>query len=225
METIDLVCEKRATRPKGTVGRLRRQGRVPGVIYGNQSEPVPVALPEVELRSRVDSAARQRLIRIKSDASDLEGKHVIVKELQRTPVDGNILHVDLYEVDLNKPLRVSVQLRFVGRAAGIVDGGILQPLEREIEVECLPLEIPEAIEVDVTRLNVHDVMHVSALNLPGNVKPIFDTDFPIVTVLPPTVAEAPAVAAATAEGAPTAEGAAAKPAEGAGKEPATTAKG
>ena len=75
----------------------------------------------------------------------------------------------------------------------------MQPLEREILVECLPLEIPEAIEVDVTPLEVHDVLHVSALKFAGNVKPIFDTDYPVVTVLPPTVAEA-AVVAAPAEG-------------------------
>lgn len=225
METIDLDCAKRATRPKGTINRLRREGQVPGVIYGNHGQPIAVAVPGVELRTRVSSAASQRLIRIKSDAPELQGKHVIVKELQRTPVDGDILHVDLYEVDLNKPLRVSVQLKFVGRAAGIVDGGILQPLEREIEVECLPLEIPQAIEVDVTPLNVHDVMHVSALKFSGNVKPIFDTDFPIVTVLPPTVAEAATAAPAEGEAAPAAEGAAAKPTEGASKEAAAAAKG
>ncbi|HZP45148.1 MAG TPA: 50S ribosomal protein L25 [Candidatus Binataceae bacterium] len=215
METIDLACEKRPTSPKGVVNRLRRQGRVPGIIYGNHREAIPVAVAALDLRKRVDSAAHQRLIRISSEAPELAGKHVIVKELQRTPVDGDILHIDFYEVDLAKPLRVSVQLRFVGRAAGIVDGGILQPLEREIEVECLPLEIPEAIEVDVTPLNVHDVMHVSALKFAGNIKPIFDTDFPVVTVLPPTVAEAPA-AAAPAEGAeaPAAEGAGAEKAAG-----------
>jgi large subunit ribosomal protein L25 len=151
------------------------------------------------LKTRVHAAARQRLIRLKSGSSDLDGKHVIVKAVQHTVVGDNILHVDLYEVDLNKPIRVAITLKFVGRAAGIVDGGILQPLEREVEVECLPLDIPEAIEVDVTPLKVHDVMHVSALKFADNVKPLFDSDYPVVTVLPPTVAEAPA-AAAPAEG-------------------------
>jgi large subunit ribosomal protein L25 len=211
METVDLSCEKREVRPKGLANRIRRDGRIPGIIYGNAGAATAVAVAGVELKTRVHSAAKQRLIRLKSGAPELDGKHVIVKQVQRTPVDGDILHVDLYEVDLNKSLRVSVPLRFVGRAAGIIDGGILQPLERELEVECLPLEIPESIEVDVTPLGIHDVLHISALKVSGNVRPIFDTDFPVVTVLPPTVAEAPAAApAAGAEAAaPAAEGAAA----------------
>jgi len=200
MDTVELACERRDIRPKGLVNRVRREGRVPGIIYGNQGAATAIALPGKELKERVHSAASHRLIRLKSGSTELDGKHVIVKALQRTPVGGDILHVDLYEVDLNKPLRVSVALRFVGRAAGLVDGGILSPLEREIDVECLPLEIPAAIDVDVTPLKVHDVLHVSAIKLEGNVKPVFDSDYPIVTVLPPTVAEAPAAAAAATEG-------------------------
>jgi len=225
METVDLTCEKREVRPKGLVHRLRREGRVPGVIYGNHGVATAVAVAALELKTRVRSAASQRLIRLKSGSPELDGKHVILKAVQRTPVDSDIVHVDLYEVDLAKALRVSVPLRFVGRAAGIVDGGILQPLERAVEVECLPLEIPEAIEVDVSPLGIHDVMHVSALTFSGNVKPIYDSDYPVVTVLPPTVAEAPVAAAAAVEGAAPeaapAEGAAAAgapAAEGAAKE-------
>lgn len=217
METVELACEKREIRPKGMVNRVRREGRVPGVIYGNQGVATAIAIGAVELKARVNGAARQRLIRLKSGAPELDGKHVIVKAVQHTPVSGGILHVDLYEVDLNKPLRVAISLRFVGRAAGLVDGGILQPLEREVEVECLPLEIPEAIEVDVTPLKVHDVMHISALKFVGNVKPVFDSDYPVVTVLPPTVAEAP-VAAAPAEAEAAAAAAAAPAAQPAAAE-------
>jgi large subunit ribosomal protein L25 len=207
METVELNCEPRPVRPKGLVNRIRHEGRVPGVVYGNRGATTAIAVGSGDLKTRVHSAARQRLIRLKSGATELDGKHVIIKDIQRTPVSGRILHVDLYEVDLNKPLRVAISIRFVGRAAGIVDGGILQPLEREIEVECLPLEMPETIEVDVTPLKIHDVMHVSALKFTGNVKPIFDTDYPVVTVLPPTVAEAPVVEAPV-EGEVVAEGAA-----------------
>ena len=208
METVELVCEKRELRPKGAVNRVRREGQVPAVIYGNKSVTTAVAVPGVELLARVKAAAKQRLIRLKSAAPDLDGRHVILKDIQRTPVDGKILHVDFYEVDLSKPLRVSIPLRFIGRAVGVADGGILQPLEREVEVECLPLEIPEAIEVDVSSLGIHDVMHVSSVNFAGNLRPIFDSDYPVVTVLPPTVAEVPVAAAAAAE-------AAAAPVEGA----------
>jgi large subunit ribosomal protein L25 len=220
MQTVELACDKRDLRPKGLVNRIRREGRVPGIVYGNQGAATAIVVPAVELKTRVHAAARQRLIRLKSGSPELDGKHVIVKAVQHTVVGDNILHVDLYEVDLNKPIRVAITLKFVGRAAGIVEGGILQPLEREVEVECLPLDIPEAIEVDVTPLKVHDVMHVSALKFADNVKPLFDSDYPVVTVLPPTVAEAPA-AVAPAEGEVVATAAAAPapaPAEAGAKE-------
>ena len=142
---------------------------------------------------------------------------MILKEIQRAPVSGNILHADFYEVDLSKPLRVAVALKFTGRAIGVADGGILQPLERQVEVECLPLEIPESVEVDVTQLGIHDVIHVSALTFAGNIKPIFDTDYPVVTVLPPTVEEVKVEEAAPAAEGVVAEGAA--PAEAAKPEP------
>jgi large subunit ribosomal protein L25 len=210
METVDLTCEKRDVRPKGLINRLRREGRIPGVLYGNLSTATPVAVAAVELNARVSAAARQRLIRLKSPSAEIDGKHVILKQVQRTPVKGDILHVDFLEVDLNKALRVNVPLKFAGRPAGALEGGILQPLEREVLVECLPLEIPESVEVDVTPLGIHEVLHVSALKFTGNVRPIFDTDYPVVTVLPPTVAEAPAAAAEAApEAAAPAEGAAA----------------
>jgi large subunit ribosomal protein L25 len=219
METVDLLCEKREVRPKGLANRLRRNGHVPGILYGNQSSATPVSFEFHELNARVSAAARQRLIRLKSASPEIDGKHVILKQVQRTPVKGDILHVDLLEVDLNKSLHVNVGLRFTGRPAGAIEGGILQPLEREVLVECLPLDIPESIEVDVSSLGVHDVLHVSALKFTGNVRPIFDTDYPVVTVLPPTVAEAPAAAAEAApEGAAPAEGAAAAAPAGASPE-------
>src|SRR5262249_24610092 len=122
---------------------------------------------------------------------------------------GDILHVDFLEVDLNKAVRINVPLRFAGRPAGAMEGGILQPLEREVLVECLPLEIPESVEVDVSPLGIHEVLHVSALKFTGIVLPIFDPVYRIEPVLPPPAAEGPAAAAeAAAEAAVPAEGAA-----------------
>ena len=216
METVELAAEIRETRPKSRRRAVRRAGNIPAVLYGPKTKATPIAISGVELRTRVSASARQRLMRLKSSSPELNDRHVIVKEIQRAPVSGNFLHADFYEVDLTQPVRVAVPLRFTGKARGVGEGGILQPLVREIEVECLPLDIPDAIEVDVSALDIHDVIHVSAITFPGNIKPIFDTDYPVVTVLPPTVAEAP-VAAAVAEAAPVegaegAEGAAAAPA-------------
>ena len=239
METGELSCETRAIRPKGLVRQLRRAGKVPAVLYGPGAKPASIAIDAIELKTRIASAAHVRIMRIKSPSSELDGRHVIFKDVQRAPVSGKVLHADFYEVDLKRPLRVEVPLKFIGRAAGVADGGILQPLVRGVEIECLPLEIPEAIEVDVTALGIHDVIHVSGVKFAGNVKPIFDQDYAVVSVLPPTVAEVAAPAAAAVEGAPAegapAEGAAAAPAEGAkegaaapaagGKAPAAAAAG
>jgi large subunit ribosomal protein L25 len=229
METGELLCEKRETGSKGLVHRLRHQGRIPAILYGPKTTPTPVSVSETDLLARVAHTATSRIIRLKSNSAEIDGRHVILKEVQRAPVSRKILHADLYEVDLSRAIRVSVPLKFVGRAAGIAAGGILQPLEREVEVECLPLEIPESVEVDVSALGIHDVIHVSQLKFAGNVKPIYETDYPVVTVLPPTVAEAPAAAAPAegeaAEAAPAAEGAAAAPGTAAAKESGAAAGG
>jgi large subunit ribosomal protein L25 len=228
METGELACEKRATRPKGRNSALRRNGRVPAILYGPTTAPTPLAIDRIELKARISAAAHSRIIRLKSSTAEIDGKHVIFKDVQRAPVSGEILHADLYEVDLKRAIRVEVPLRFTGKAKGVGEGGILSPLERTATVECLPLEIPDSIEVDVSDVDIHDVIHVSAVKFPPNVKPIFDKDYPVVTVLPPTVAEiavaapteavegAPVEGAAAAEGAEPAAGAA--PAEGAAKE-------
>lgn len=228
METVELACEIRETRPKGRRHELRRNGRVPAILYGPKTASTALAINGADLRARGAGGAGQRLIRLKSDAPELNQRHVIVKDVQRAPVSGALLHVDLYEVDLERALRLAVPLRFTGKAHGVAEGGILQPLVREVEVECLPLEIPEAVEVDVSALGIHDVIHISAVTFAGNVKPIFDTDYAVVTVLPPTVEAAPAAAAeaaAPAEGAPAAEGETAAPAEGGAAAPAAAAEG
>ncbi len=219
METGELICEKRNVRPKGVRHQVRREGGVPGVLYGPGTAPVAVSVNASELKTRVSHAASMRIMRLKSASAELDGKHVILKEIQRAPVSREILHADLYEVDLARAVRVHVPLRFIGKAVGVADGGILQPLMREVEVECLPLEIPEFFEVDVSALGIHDVIHIASVQFAGNVKPIFDTDYPVVSVLPPTVEAAPTPAVAEVavaeEGAVTAEGAAAPAAEGA----------
>src|SRR5258708_22585851 len=154
-----------------------------------------LGMDRLELKARISAASHTRIIKLKSSAVELDGKHVIFKDLQRAPVSMEILHADLYEVDLNRPIRVEVALRFTGKAKGVANGGVLAPLERTVTVESLPLEIPDSIEVDVTDVDIHDVIHVSSVKFPPKVKPIFDTDYPVVTVLPPTVAEVAVVAA------------------------------
>jgi large subunit ribosomal protein L25 len=210
METLELNCERRNLGTKGQVRALRRTGMVPAVVYGPKRSATPIAVSGPSLKASVTTDAGQRLLKLKAAEPDLDGKHVIIKDVQRAPVSGVLLHADLYEVDLTAKLQVTVPLRFHGRPKGVGDGGILQPLVRTIDVECLPTDIPEAIDVDVTELGIHDAIHISSLQFSANVTPVYDSDIALVTVLPPTVEAAPTPAEVPVE-----EGAAAAPAEGA----------
>ncbi len=221
METLDLNCEKRELGTKGKVRALRRTGMVPAVVYGRTRSATPIAVAGLSLKASVTTDASQRLLRLKASEPDLNGRHVIIKDVQRAPLTGALLHADLYEVDLTRKIQVTVPLRFQGKPKGVADGGILQPLVRTIDVECLPTDIPEGIDVDVTELGIHDAIHISSLRFGANITPVFDSDIALVTVLPPTVEAAPAPAEAAVE-----EGAAAAPAEGeAAAAPAAEGKG
>jgi large subunit ribosomal protein L25 len=218
METVEVRIERRTGTGKGEARRLRRAGKVPAIFYGPNRPTVTVAVRADEFDKKLTHLEGSHLIRLVNDDGQRDGelhdKMVLLREMQRHPVTGLVLHADFYEVDLTERLTVSVPLRFVGKAAGVVDGGILQPILREIEVECLPTEIPEGIEVDVSPLGIHEAVHINDLKLPEGVTAVGDTSRPIVTVLPPTVEEKPveAVEVAAVEGAPVEGAPAAAPA-------------
>jgi len=226
MEIVSIQVHKRETSGKGANRRLRAAGKVPGIFYGpNQTQALNLELEQKEFGKKLGVLEGSHLIQFESEAADLKGRMVLLREVQSHPVTGDVLHADFYEVDLTERLRVAVALHFVGKPAGVTEGGILQPILREVEVECLPTEIPEFIEVDVSPLGIHEAVHLSDLKLPEGVTAVGDGAQPLVTVLPPTVEETKPVEAAEAapvEGAP-AEGAA--PAPGAEAAPAAEAKG
>lgn len=198
METIDIHMEPREAGGRQKAKRLRREGRLPGIFYGPRVDAIPLEINMKEFSTRVVGLEGSHLIRIKSDSPLLADKVALLKEMQFHPVTGKVLHADLYEVDLSVKIQVKIPLHFVGKAEGVVRGGILQPVVREIEVECLPMEIPEYINVEVTSLDIGDSLHFTDLSIPEGVDPIYETNFTVVTVVPPTVEEAPAVEAPVA---------------------------
>ncbi len=199
MEEITLSVETRSDRGKGAARRLRRSGKVPAVFYGPKSSAMPIAVDRKDFASHVANLEGSHLIRFASSTADLQQRVALVREVQHHPVNGGILHVDFYEVDLTQRLRVTVPLHFIGKAKGVADGGILQPIVREMEVECLPSDIPQYIEVDVTALAIHDAVHLADVTMPANVSAVFETNEAVVTVLPPTVEEVKTAAAAEGE--------------------------
>lgn len=210
METIEMQIELRTGSGKGVARVLRRAGQVPAVFYGRKRASLPVALDAKDFEKRVGSLEGSHLLKLHSSEADIEGRLALVKELQRHPVTSRLLHADLYEVDMDTKLRIRVPLHFIGRAQGVEMGGILQPQRREVEVLCLPNDMPDFFEVDVTHLGLHDTIHISDLKPPPRVEIPYDSDVALVTVLPPVVeevkvAEGEAAEAAPAEGAPAAE--------------------
>lgn len=201
---------------KGHARSLRRAGEIPAVFYGRGVAALSLTVKESEFQTRLGRVEGTQLIRLSSTAGELNDKTVILKDVQVHPVTSEVLHADFYAIDADRSLRVHVPLHLTGKAAGVTVGGILQPIRRDITVECLPHAIPSAIEVDVSTLGIHDTIHVEELSLPEGVTVVADTNFAVVTVLPPTVEAAPAaeVAEAVAEGEEAAAPAAAEAPEG-----------
>jgi large subunit ribosomal protein L25 len=213
LETVEIQIEARDAGTKGAAKRIRREGKLPGIFYGPKSQAVPLEVNRKEFLSRVADLEGSHLIRIKSASPLLADKVALVKEMQFHPVTGEIVHADFYEVDLTARIRVKVPLHFVGKAVGVVRGGILQPVVREVEVECLPMDIPEFFNVEVSELDIGDSLHVTGLAMPEGVTAASESDLTLVTVVPPSIEEAPTPAEAPVVAVEGAEAVAAAPGE------------
>jgi large subunit ribosomal protein L25 len=199
LETLEVQANARAAGSKNEARRLRRSGKIPAILYGPKTQAVALELDKKDFSTRVALLQGSHLVRLKSSVPALAEKVALVKEMQFHPISGDVTHADLYEVDLAAKIQVQVPLRFVGKAAGVTRGGILQPIVREVEVECLPMDIPGFFSVDVGALDIGDSIHVEEIQMPADVTLVFESNFAVVTVVTPTVEEAPA-AAAPAEG-------------------------
>lgn len=213
MQRIELEVNRRDTAAK-KVGHVRDGGRLPGVFYGAGGDNIAVDCDAKEFSRLGLGSSGAHLIRFASSEGALNGGVALVREIQTHPVQGTPIHVDFLRVDPTKPVEANVVLGFTGKCAGVVEGGILQPLRREVEVRALPDKLPSVIEIDVTNLQIHDSVHIEEITLPEGVELVGTDNFALVTVLPPVVevAEAAAeeagdeVAAAAAEGEASEEG-------------------
>lgn len=200
METLEIQVNARQAGSKHQARRLRREGKIPAILYGPKVSPLPLELNKKEF-SRVVGLEGSHLVKLKSSSNTLVDKVALVKAMQYHPITGDVMHADFYEVDLTAKIEVSVPLHFIGKAAGVVRGGILQPIAREIQVECLPLDIPQFFNVDVSALDIGDSLHIEELPMPEGVTAVYDSSFALVTVATPTVEEAPSAAGTVSEGA------------------------
>jgi large subunit ribosomal protein L25 len=211
MSETALVVESRANTGKSAVRKLRAAGRIPAVLYGQGKESIALTLDPRALERVLRAGGANTLLDLTVEGrTDLGSPVALVQELQRHPIRTTILHADLYQVDLTKTVEVEVPVHLIGKAKGLDFGGILEHSLREIALECLPRSIPASIEVDVSNMEVGDVIHVRDLALPPGVSLVSDPDLGVVHVALPAAEETPTAAAAT-EGAaaPAADAAAA----------------
>ena len=210
MAEILVTAKTRTDRGKNAARRLRREGLVPGVVYGGKGENVAVAVDPKALQKVLRSEAGRNSI-LKLDIATQGSTNAILKSWQVDPIRESFLHADFYRIAMDVALRVTVPIHVVGEARGVkVDAGILELIMREIAVECLPGDIPERIDVDVSDLGINGALRVSDLAAPAKVKILEGADQVVVHVVSVKEEAAPVPgAAAVAEG----EAAAAAPAE------------
>jgi len=216
MKEITLIVEKREGTGKGASHKVRQDGSIPGVIYGPETEPVAVAVKTNELSNLIRREGRTNMLIDLNVDGENSPRKVIIRELQRDPVTGVPKHVDLYQVSVKRKLNLSARVNLVGVPDGVKNaGGILQQVRREIEIACLPDNIPDNIEIDVSSMNIGDSIHVKDISI-DNVDNITEQRLTIATVVPPTVIKvAEEIAAEAVEGEEAEEGA--EPAEGEAK--------
>ena len=208
MAEIVISATNRADRGKNAARRLRRRGLVPGIVYGGKGENLAVAVDPKALQRVLRSEAGRNAI-LKLSIADHGSSNAILKNWQVDPVKESFLHADFYRIAMDVAIRVTVPIHVVGEARGVkVDAGILELVIREIEVECLPGDIPERIDLDVADLGINQSLRVSDVPMPAKVKVLQAADQVVVHVVAVKEEEAAPAAAA----APAAEGEAAAPA-------------
>jgi large subunit ribosomal protein L25 len=217
-----LAVQSRTPSGSRAVRRLRRAGRVPGVVYGGGQEPMAFDVDSRELRLALAHAGAVLDLAI----DDGSTSPVVLKELVRHPVTGETTHIDLLRVRLDRPIHTTVVVELVGadESPGVREGGVLEQVTREIEIEALPNDIPDGLQYDVSELQINDTVTVEALQTPSGVTVLTDAEAVLATLSPPRlqVEEEPEIEEETEL---VAEGEAAEGAEGEAEEPAAESAG
>ena len=184
-----LNVETRVRVGKGGSRKVRRDGLVPAVVYGKGIEALNLRLDPKALQQAVASEAGwNTLITLKGDGP-FDGLVVILKDMQIDAIRRDPKHVDFLAIDLKKSLSVMVPVQPVGKSKGEIEGGTLQLVRHELELTCLPTNIPTSIEIDVTKLNVGDSVHIDEVSLPEGAESHHDVNFTVLAVVAPKVEE------------------------------------
>lgn len=208
MSTRTLMVEYRENSGKGVARKLRAKGQIPAVLYGSGKDNIGLALNPKVLTELLATSEQgiNTVIDLKIEGGKEKSAHVMTKSLQREPVTGNVIHADFYRIDDKAMVVVNVRVELHGIPVGVtLDSGVLDHMRREIEVSCLPTQIPAHLDLDVSQLGVGQSLHVSDIAFPAGVKPVTALDVTVATVASTRsmIEEQPAAAAAPAEAAAT----------------------
>jgi large subunit ribosomal protein L25 len=191
LELIELKTNIRTTTGNGPARRLRQKGQIPAVLYGPGTESVLLSvnisdIDRILKKGRIGQALLNLVILNNEETST---RTVMVKELQHHPVSRDFLHIDFYEVAMDRKIMVNIPVTTIGKAKGVENGGILQIIRRELEVQCFPLDVPESIEIDITDLDVGDSIHVGDISRQSGIEFLGEENFTVVTVVTPKIEE------------------------------------
>jgi large subunit ribosomal protein L25 len=184
-ETATLDLQPRSEQGSRAMRRLRRSGNVPGVIYGGENEPVTFAVDARTLRNTLAHAGAVLEVTVGSGATE----NVVVKELQRHPVRGDIVHADLLRVRMDVAIQTPVAVELLGgdTAPGVTEGGVLSQEHREVIVEALPGDIPDVIQIDVSHMVINDTLTLETVTAPQGVTFVDAPETVLATITPPTL--------------------------------------
>ncbi|MCX7944820.1 MAG: 50S ribosomal protein L25 [Deltaproteobacteria bacterium] len=212
MEQIEITAKLRPSIGKSSARKCRKGDIVPAVCYGKGSEPVHIEISTTQVKKAITTPHKLNTIinlKITSDKDNsIINKKVLIKDVQKDALGKKVLHMDFIEVRDDIPVKVKVPIKLVGRAKGVVEGGILQQTIRELYMKCLPKDIPIEIEHDITQLGRGQAVHVKDLKIPETAKILVDKDRTVAVIVEikeesaviPTAAGTPSEAASQTEG-------------------------
>lgn len=183
-----IKAEKRDVFGKNAARRLRKEGRIPVILYGAETNNVPLVMKKKDVfRILKSESGENTIFKVSFDS---ETRNAMIKEIQKDPVSDEILHTDLIQIAMDKEIQVSVPVLFQGEAVGVkAEGGFVDVITREVEIECLPGDIPENIAVDVSGLHLNQSLRMEDIILPAGVKVLTDPNTMIVHIEAPSVEE------------------------------------
>ncbi len=185
MKQVSMDAAVRTETGKGAARRLRRAAQIPGILYGQGADPVPLSVNRHEFQRMLFVSAGERVMfTLKLTGTEENNKRLaLLKELQRHPVNDQIRHIDFYEVAMDQPVQVEVPITPAGEAKGVrLSKGIMELIQREVTIECLPLDIPNEIQVDISDLDIGDALHAGDIKLAEGIRLIDDPSTTLVTI-------------------------------------------